>query len=69
MTFIKIREGENLEEALRRFKREVQRDGVLKELRRREHYLPPSLKKKRKREEAARKRRRSRARGAARAAR
>lgn len=43
MTTIHIREGENLEEALRRFKRECERAGILRELRRREHYTPPSV--------------------------
>ena len=37
MVFIKLREGEGLEEALRRFKRECERNGVLKEVKRREH--------------------------------
>ena len=36
MVFIKLREGEGLEEALRRFKRENERNGVLKEVKRRE---------------------------------
>ncbi|MFH1725628.1 MAG: 30S ribosomal protein S21 [Elusimicrobiota bacterium] len=62
MVFVKIREGEGIEEALRRFKREVQREGLPKEMRRREHYIPPSAKKKLKRIEAARKRRRGRSR-------
>jgi small subunit ribosomal protein S21 len=58
MVFIKVREGEGIEEALRRFKRECQRNGILKEIKRRQYYLSPSAEKKRKREEAARKRRR-----------
>ena len=35
MTFVKLREGEGIEEALRRFKRECERNGVLKEIKRR----------------------------------
>lgn len=37
-----VRENETIEEALKRFKREVSRNGVLAEARRREHYLKPS---------------------------
>ena len=58
MVYIKIREGEGIEEALRRFKRECERNGVLKEIKRREHYLPLSLKRKLKAAEARRKMRR-----------
>ena len=47
MVFIKLREGEGLEEALRRFKRECERNGVLKEVKRREHYMSPAIKRKR----------------------
>ena len=35
MVFIKIRDGEGIEDALRRFKRECERNGILKEIRRR----------------------------------
>lgn len=45
----------NLEEALKRFKRQCARTGVLQELRKREHYEKPSVKRKKK-SEAARKR-------------
>jgi small subunit ribosomal protein S21 len=58
MVFIKLREGEGIEESLRRFKRECERNGILKEIKRREHYLTPSLKRKLKAAEARRKMRR-----------
>lgn len=45
----------NLEDALKRFKRQCARTGVLQELRKREHYEKPSVKRKKK-SEAARKR-------------
>ena len=45
----------NLEDALKRFKRQCARSGVLQELRKREHYEKPSVKRKKK-SEAARKR-------------
>ncbi len=51
----RVKEGENLDSALRRFKRQCARSGVLAELRKREHYEKPSVKRKKK-SEAARKR-------------
>lgn len=45
---VKIGKDENLESALRRFKRQCQRSGVLKEVRKREHYEKPSVKRKKK---------------------
>jgi small subunit ribosomal protein S21 len=59
MVFVKLREGEGLEEALRRFKRECERNGVLKEVKRREHYMSPAVKRKLKAAEARRKQRRA----------
>ena len=55
MAEIKVREGESLDSALRRFKRQTSKDGTLAELRMREHYEKPSVKRKKK-SEAARKR-------------
>jgi small subunit ribosomal protein S21 len=53
MAKVILKEGESLEEALRRFKREVLREGILKELQRRRFHESPSEKKKR--EKAAKK--------------
>lgn len=55
MSTIKVGENENLESALRRFKRKCSRDGIIGDLRRKEHYEKPSVRKKKK-QEAARKR-------------
>lgn len=55
MAEIKIVKTESFETALKRFKRSCQKDGVLSELRKREHYEKPSVKRKKK-SEAARKR-------------
>lgn len=52
---IKVRAGETFEAALRRFNREVQKDGVLNELRDREHYQKPSQIKAKKKKDRARK--------------
>mgnify|MGYP000548975815 CR=1 FL=1 len=55
MSEIKLKENESLDNALRRFKRQCAKNGVLTELRKREHYEKPSVKRKKK-SEAARKR-------------
>lgn len=57
MAEIRVKEGETLDSALRRFKRSCARSGILAEVRKREHYEKPSVKRKRK-SEAARKRKR-----------
>jgi small subunit ribosomal protein S21 len=49
---VRIRENESLESALKRFKRQCARSGVLQEVRKREHYEKPSVKRKKKAEAA-----------------
>ncbi len=56
MAEVKIGKNESLDNALRRFKRQCQRSGILAELRRREHYEKPSVRRKKKAEAARRKR-------------
>lgn len=46
--------NESFESLLRRFNKKVQQEGILSEVRRREHYEKPSIKRKRK--EAAKRR-------------
>jgi small subunit ribosomal protein S21 len=50
-----IRDGESLDEALRRFKRQVNKAGTIAETRKREFYLKKGLKRKLKSETARRK--------------
>ena len=57
MCEIRVAEGEPIEVALKRFKKKIQRAGILSELRRRKHYEKPSVRRKRKMA-LARKRRR-----------
>ncbi len=52
---IKVGKNESLDNALRRFKRQIRMSGVLSEARKREHYEKPSVRRKKK-SEAARKR-------------
>ena len=55
MSEVRVKENESLESALKRFKRQCARAGVMAEVRKREHYEKPSVKRKKK-SEAARKR-------------
>ena len=55
MPVIKIRENEPFEVAMKRFKKQCEKAGILSELRRREYYDKPSIRKKKK-AAAARKR-------------
>lgn len=57
MTYIEVKPGDDIGIALKRFKKKVQKAGILPEYRRREHFEKPCLKRKRK-SEAARKRKR-----------
>ncbi len=48
MPFVKVRENESFENALRKFKKQCEREGILSEIKKREHYDKPSVKKKKK---------------------
>lgn len=52
MSEVTVGKNETLDSALKRFKRNCQKSGVLSEWRKREHYVKPSVKRKEK--EAAR---------------
>ena len=52
---VRVKDNESLDSALRRFKRQCAKSGVMSEIRKREHYEKPSVKRKKK-SEAARKR-------------
>ena len=54
MSIVRVGENENLDSALRRFKRKCSRDGIIGDLRKKEFYESPSVKRKKK-SEAARK--------------
>ena len=57
MIKIKSKQNEPFEKLYRRFKRAVEKEGIMKELKKRKHYLKPSEKKKEKRKLAAKRRR------------
>ena len=52
MAKVIVKENESLESALKRFKRSCARDGVMAELRKREHYEKPSVRRQKKSEAA-----------------
>ena len=55
MSTIKVGETESLDNAIKRFKRKCQKDNIMGDLRKKEHYDKPSVRRKKK-SEAARKR-------------
>jgi small subunit ribosomal protein S21 len=48
MASVTVKEDESFEVALRRFKKQCEKAGVLSELRKREHYEKPSVRRKKK---------------------
>ena len=57
MSKIVVKENEQIDDTLRRFKRQVSRNGTLLEVRKREYYVKPGIKKRLKRENARKLRR------------
>ena len=52
MIIVPVKDGENIERALKKFKREFEKTGVIKELRARQQYNKPSVLKRLKMEKA-----------------
>ncbi|MFC1645635.1 30S ribosomal protein S21 [Candidatus Omnitrophota bacterium] len=48
MSEIEVRRDESFEAALRRFKKKIEREGLLREIKERKHYEKPSEKKRKK---------------------
>lgn len=48
MAKIKVKDNEELEHALRRFKKECQKSGIISDIRRHEYYEKPSVRRKKK---------------------
>ena len=53
MIVVAVKEGENIERALKRFKRKFERTGAVKELRARKEFIKPSVLKRKKMQKAA----------------
>ncbi len=45
MIIVPIKEGDNIDKALKKFKRKFEKTGVMKELRERQKFTKPSIKK------------------------
>ena len=52
MIIVPVKDGENIERALKKFKRKFEKTGVIKELRARQQYKKPSVLKRLKMEQA-----------------
>jgi small subunit ribosomal protein S21 len=48
MTTVRVKPDESFENALRRFKKQCEKAGLMSEMRKREHFEKPSVKRKRK---------------------
>lgn len=48
MTGVRIKENESFESALKRFKKQCEKAGILSEIKKREHYEKPSVRRKKK---------------------
>jgi small subunit ribosomal protein S21 len=48
MAGVRVKESESFESALKRFKKQCEKAGILSEIRKREHYEKPSVKRKKK---------------------
>ncbi len=48
MPVVKVKENGSFENAVRKFKKQCEKEGILSEVRKREHYDKPSVKKKKK---------------------
>lgn len=48
MSDVEVRKGESFESALRRFKKKIEREGILREVRDRKHYEKPSERRRKK---------------------
>lgn len=59
MSTVKVNDRESIDDAIKRWKRKCQKDNIMGDLRRKEHYEKPSVRRKKKME-AAKKRKSSR---------
>lgn len=55
IAFVKVDDGENLEKAIKRFKRMVEKEGIIREWKKREYYEKPSTIRNRKKKSLERK--------------
>ena len=46
MPYVRVRESDSFENALKRFKKQCEKEGILSEIKKREHFEKPSVKRK-----------------------
>lgn len=59
MATVYVKNNEDINKAIRRFKRKVEKEGIMRELKKRKHYSKPSVRKKEKRIAAQKRRRKA----------
>jgi len=59
MPKVTVRKGEDVNRAIRRFKRKVEREGIMRDIKKKRYYSKPSVRKKEKRIAAAKRRRKA----------
>jgi small subunit ribosomal protein S21 len=57
--YVKVRHNEDVNRAIRRFKRKVEAEGIMKELKKRKHHMKPSAARREKRKAAQKRRRKN----------
>tara|TARA_B100000287_G_scaffold425510_1_gene471933 strand:- start:1292 stop:1489 length:198 start_codon:yes stop_codon:yes gene_type:complete len=57
MAKVRVRKNENTEKAIRRFKRKVEKEGIMKDIKKNRYYRKPSVRKKEKMKAAEKRRR------------
>jgi ribosomal protein S21 len=62
---VELRDGESPEHLITRFRQAIQRDGILREIKQRRHFIPKSERRRIARAKAARRRRRAKQKSAA----
>jgi small subunit ribosomal protein S21 len=48
MPYVRVHESDSFENALKKFKKQCEKEGILSEIKKREHYEKPSVKRKKK---------------------
>jgi small subunit ribosomal protein S21 len=57
MTRVKVKEGESIDKAIRRFKKKCEKDGIVQDMRKKARFLKPSERKRKKMLKAEKRRR------------
>ncbi|MDD5645457.1 MAG: 30S ribosomal protein S21 [bacterium] len=58
MPTVRVRKGESVDRALKRLKKKIDKEGIMKQVKQHRHYEKPGQKKRRKQKDAQKKKRR-----------